>query len=621
MTVVPFQRSRFVVPHPRPWLEGVVYDERTRDHTADGRRVLSVTQILALAGKTDYSRIRTETLYRKGRIGTAAHLAAHFFDEGDLIEASVDPVVAPYIDAWRLFREQRRFVPECLETVVFSREYGYIGRLDRVGLVDGRRRILIDIKTGDPDAARADLQEVAYELALIEEFPEFGVTLLPRWSVQLFPSCKYRVVEYPKSPRTWRHDRAEWLDALHDAHVLAGITWSAPRMSTTSLFDVSREDAQPPPRTDDGPPPPLSRDEPPPPLPATDEPPPPRQPIDARAHLGDGPGAAAELLPPEPLPPEPMLPPTIVDPADKSLVAALVQQNAAIVVRARALAAAVQDKPSAQAAIDYATRLDDEIRDATAKIEGPKKRAYQPYLDWLNIERAIIGPREQAKAILTGKEGAVTKWIAAERERAAARARDEQAARDRDAAERRQREEAERQRLEAEARAAREAGDRERAAEASRQAVEAEQRRDAVTADVVPIESPTEGLTGATPKKRMVWEFVAPASAPRGLIGDQLTAAATLEFVKAIACPHVLRDVITAIKDVPEWQTASPEELLHLLDHMADTAVQIPIAAVSVDAKYLTRRATADGATLKWPGIKFVDAGSTALAPRNRRAR
>jgi hypothetical protein len=229
-----------LLPADRPWLDGIVYCDEDRDrHSLDGLPVIGVTSALALSGKSaDFSKANPADLERQRQVGQATHAAAHYFDEGDLVEASVHALARERLSAWRLFRRERRAVPLLLETVVASRRYGYIGRLDRVLLVDTTRQVIGDIKTGDPDAAAAALQLMLYQVALLEEIqyyadhhPQLMTVLLEsllaghleRWSVQLLSTGRYKLCRYPKSPRTAQQDRADALAAVADARVLRGL--------------------------------------------------------------------------------------------------------------------------------------------------------------------------------------------------------------------------------------------------------------------------------------------------------------------------------------------------------------------------------------------------------------
>ena len=218
----PVLRASLTVPTPG-WL---AYDpSEARAHTIDGRPAPSVTQILKTARlSSDFSMVAADVLERKRAIGQAAHAATHYHDEGDLVVRSVDPQVEPYLEAWRLFRAERRFQPVLLETVVASKVHHYIGRFDRLGTVDDNQwvYVLLDMKTGDPDAGGAQWQLAAYEAALREMVPDLAPYTILRWSVQLRPDGTYNLEQYPKHGRTNRQDRHEF----HAAACLVNV-WSA----------------------------------------------------------------------------------------------------------------------------------------------------------------------------------------------------------------------------------------------------------------------------------------------------------------------------------------------------------------------------------------------------------
>ena len=229
-----------LLPAERPWLQGVEYVEHDRDaHRLDGQPVIGVTSALQLAGKSaDFSKANPGDLERQRQVGQATHAAAHYFDEGDLVESSVHEMARERLHAWKTFRIERRAVPVMLETVVASRRYGYIGRLDRVLLVETTRQVIGDIKIGDPADAAAHLQLCLYETALIEEIQfyadqhpwlmtprleEFLSGPRERWSVQLLSTGRYKLCGYPAFPRTLQQDRHDALEAVSDARVLRGL--------------------------------------------------------------------------------------------------------------------------------------------------------------------------------------------------------------------------------------------------------------------------------------------------------------------------------------------------------------------------------------------------------------
>jgi hypothetical protein len=113
-----------------------------------GRRELpSVTTILDVAFPWEGP---ADDFYRNR--GTAVHLACELDDLGDLDEATLDPTLRPYLEAWRAFRKRTGFVPDPdgIERRLYHPGKGieYAGTIDRIGLLPSGRRIIIDIKTG-----------------------------------------------------------------------------------------------------------------------------------------------------------------------------------------------------------------------------------------------------------------------------------------------------------------------------------------------------------------------------------------------------------------------------------------------------------------------------------------
>lgn len=179
-----------------------------------GVTIPSVTQILAATGvSTDFEELRgissslSDAIDRKRAIGHAIHADAHAYDDGDLIESSVHPDVRPYLEAWKTFRGNQRFAPIHRERKVYSRGLNTCGTLDGIfQRIDERdRRILIDIKIGDPEASGAQFQTAGYEILWTEEHPEQPIA--ERWSVQLIPGIRipYRIANYSSWPDAWLH--------------------------------------------------------------------------------------------------------------------------------------------------------------------------------------------------------------------------------------------------------------------------------------------------------------------------------------------------------------------------------------------------------------------------------
>jgi hypothetical protein len=101
----------------------------------------------------------------KREIGTALHADTHAFDDDDIDLAKVNPLVAPYLDAWITFRgNYPQLKPAVRERLVYHPGYRFVGTLDGIFLLDH----------------------------------ETEIEITERWSVRLTPSLKvpYRVTPY-----------------------------------------------------------------------------------------------------------------------------------------------------------------------------------------------------------------------------------------------------------------------------------------------------------------------------------------------------------------------------------------------------------------------------------------
>jgi hypothetical protein len=139
----------------------------THTYLLAGRVVPSVTQILERAGLVCYDHIPKAILDHKAEVGTAAHAAAHYLDEGDLELSTVDDEVMPYLDGWMKFRSETKFRAAAIERRGIARvdgmEYGYT--FDRDGELDGRPTLL-EIKCTAGVEISWGPQTAAYEMAL-----------------------------------------------------------------------------------------------------------------------------------------------------------------------------------------------------------------------------------------------------------------------------------------------------------------------------------------------------------------------------------------------------------------------------------------------------------------------
>lgn len=134
----------------------------------NGVVVPGVSQILQAAGIVDLSAIPADRLAASQAFGTAVHLACELHDKGSLDEEILDPQLKPYLDGWKLFRQEYGFEPEAIEEKLYSKVYRFAGTIDRRGKcrVDDSV-VIVDIKSGVATPSIA-IQMVAYEVLVKE---------------------------------------------------------------------------------------------------------------------------------------------------------------------------------------------------------------------------------------------------------------------------------------------------------------------------------------------------------------------------------------------------------------------------------------------------------------------
>ena len=176
----------------------IVFQEEGHIYTVDGKSIPSVTTILKACGLID------TTWFTEGATtrGTYVHQATELLDRDDLDESSLDPVLTPYVDAYRRFKQETGFVIDDIEKRVHNATYGYAGTLDRTGTFIGdKTKSIIDIKTGQP-AKWHGVQLAAYALC-------FGSEVLNRYGLYLSNTGSYKLERFKD-----RQDANIWLACL-----------------------------------------------------------------------------------------------------------------------------------------------------------------------------------------------------------------------------------------------------------------------------------------------------------------------------------------------------------------------------------------------------------------------
>lgn len=160
-----------------------------------GLPYVGVTSILKAVGIIDYSAIPpAKRKYYMDR-GTQTHLACQLDDAGTLNEDTVDPVIMPYLEAWRWFKRESGVVilPEWTERKMVSVALGYAGMMDREVMINQlpsmpHGQYSLDIKNGK--AMRwTGVQLAAYSILR-------GIFKGPRIAVELHKDGTYKVIWY-----------------------------------------------------------------------------------------------------------------------------------------------------------------------------------------------------------------------------------------------------------------------------------------------------------------------------------------------------------------------------------------------------------------------------------------
>lgn len=180
----------------------------------DGTDVPHVTHILSECRvSTDFEALsgvspRIAANVQRARFrGTAIHADCHAYDDDDLDLEDVDPRVRPGLDAWIDFRINKGVVPLLRERQVFHRRLLYTGFVDGLFLVgSAAKKVIIDIKNGNPASAAGHLQTAAYEMAMID-MGLIATGECERWAVWLRPGRRvpYTVFPYSSMPDALSH--------------------------------------------------------------------------------------------------------------------------------------------------------------------------------------------------------------------------------------------------------------------------------------------------------------------------------------------------------------------------------------------------------------------------------
>jgi hypothetical protein len=174
----------------------LTFDEASHTYRVDGKRVPSVTQLLAPL--VDYSMVPRDVLERAQQLGTAVHKATELYDLDDLDDDGLSDELRPYLDAWKKFRAETGFEPITVERKLVHPVLRYAGTSDRTGLV--RQRVaVIDLKKMFVLGPHIGPQLAAYQ----ELHRRDRLEVVDRYALGLRPDGNYRLQPYT-DPLDWQ---------------------------------------------------------------------------------------------------------------------------------------------------------------------------------------------------------------------------------------------------------------------------------------------------------------------------------------------------------------------------------------------------------------------------------
>lgn len=167
------------------------FNAERHEYRVAGRIVPGVTSLLQ--SLHSFAGVPLDVLEEAQHRGSSVHAAAHYLDDDDLDEESLEPADAAYMPAYR------RFLKDCtpnwtaIEVPVFHRTLRYAGTPDRIGefTYQGKRvrQAVVDLKTSFASHPCWAMQCSAYAHAA-------GVPTARQFTLQLRDDGTYRLKEW-----------------------------------------------------------------------------------------------------------------------------------------------------------------------------------------------------------------------------------------------------------------------------------------------------------------------------------------------------------------------------------------------------------------------------------------
>lgn len=172
---------------------GLRFLEDDHSYHFEGRRKVSVTQLIQSAGMTDYSMVPADILAHAQKRGRYIHAGTQFIDEGKLNWTTLDPVLRGYLKAYVSFKESVEYRPGIIEAGFYSKSFDFAGTPDRVCMINGVCGIL-DFKSSVIENPADAIQTVGYYIMIRENIP--AINCRKRWRLKLNSDGTFKLSEF-----------------------------------------------------------------------------------------------------------------------------------------------------------------------------------------------------------------------------------------------------------------------------------------------------------------------------------------------------------------------------------------------------------------------------------------
>src|ERR1035438_9345669 len=189
------------------------FDPERHEFKKDGARVLSITQVLALAGICDFSCVAEDVRLHAMHRGKSVHWMLQLEDEGGLNYRTVPVALRGYRKAYKTWKVDSGFMPSIIEKWMVS-DLGFGGIPDRYGRfrLGSLRGAVVELKTGS--VAEWTKYQLAAQCVLIEPNISLARTIR-RIGLSLRPDGLYSIKEFPMAE--FDSDISRFMKALEDA--------------------------------------------------------------------------------------------------------------------------------------------------------------------------------------------------------------------------------------------------------------------------------------------------------------------------------------------------------------------------------------------------------------------